>query len=38
LNATTDRLREYLLRNLGAANESISKIENYQPHCRSLEN
>ena len=27
LNSTTDRLREYIIRNLGAAGESISKIE-----------
>ena len=26
-NSTTDRLREYIIRNLGAAGESISKIE-----------
>jgi len=36
LNATTDRLREYLLRNLGAVTESISKIENLSATLRKL--
>lgn len=38
LNSTTDRLREYIIRNLGAAGESISKIEKLSATLEKLSN